>query len=36
MSRTPQVPSRNYRVSAIKKPNQMADGNLNSEAGNGN
>ena len=35
-TRTPQVRSRNYWVSAIKKPNQMANRTLNFEAGNGN
>ena len=34
--RTPVVPLRNYRISAIKKPNQMANRTLNFEAGNGN
>ena len=36
IARTPQVRSRNYWVSAIKKPNQMANRTLNFEAGNGN
>ena len=34
-SRTPEVRSRKYGISAIKKPNQMAN-TLNFEAGNGN
>ena len=34
--RTPVVPLRNYRISAIKRPNQMANRTLSFEAGNGN
>ena len=34
--RTPVVPLRNYRILAIRKPNQMANRTLNFEAGNGN
>ena len=36
LTRTPQVRSRNYLVSAIKKTNQMANRTLNFEVGNGN
>ena len=36
ITRTPKVRSRNYWVSTIKKPNQMANRILNFEAGNGN
>ena len=35
-SRTPEAHSRNYRVSCIEKPNQMANRKLYFEAGNGN
>ena len=35
VARTPEVCSRNFWVSAIKKPNQMANKTLNFEAGNG-
>jgi len=36
LSRTPQVRSRNFRVSAIKKTNRMANRYPNFEVGNGN